>query len=61
MIQNNDPQVGQDHFFLARGTGDAPGKTALSSALVLEGEDEHAVAVVAEALRFKGRARVSGA
>ena len=58
----NDPRVSIDNFFFSRGTGDAGAKPtlnvldALSGALFIamltKGEDEHAVAVAAEALRF---------
>ena len=63
----NDPRGGMD-YFLGRGTSDARAKPmfnildalsgAVFSAMVTKGEDEYAVPVVAEALRFTGRASV---
>ena len=63
----NDPRGGMD-YFLGRATSDARAKPmfnildALSgaefSAMVTKGEDEYAVPVVADALRFTGRAHV---
>ena len=58
----NDPRVGMDYIFPCRCTVDASAKHMLTvndaPAMVRKGENEYAIIVVAEALRFTGRARV---